>query len=242
MAERFGVPVLLGVDQQHFTSERTMHFNTAVHLSGSGQVLGTYSKSHLVMFGEYVPFTDWFPVLRRLEPVNALNLALDHGDQPAAFQVGRLRIAPNICYESVLPHVIGNQVRALAKAGQEPDVLVNLTNDGWFWGSSELDMHLVCGVFRAVECRKPFLIAANTGISAWIDANGRIVRRGPKRRTDTLLAEVGPDDRRSWYLRHGDWPAGSCLVVCGLFAVAGYWQGRRRSRPEEPSGGPAEAA
>lgn len=241
VAQRFGVPVLLGVDQQHFTAQRTMHFNSAVHLSASGEVLGTYSKVHLVMFGEYVPFTDWFPVLRRLGPVNALNLALDHGHEPAAFQVGRLRIAPNICYESVLPHVIGNQVRALAHAGQEPDVLVNLTNDGWFWGSSELDMHLVCGVFRAVECRKPFLIAANTGISAWIDANGRIVCRGPKRKTDTLLAEVAPDDRGSWYLRYGDWPAALCLAVCGFFAAAGYWQARRRTQVRMPAGGTAQA-
>ena len=89
---------------------------------------------------------------------------------------------------------IGKTLATLPAEWREPDVLVNLTNDGWFWGSSELDMHLVCGVFRAVECRKPFLIAANTGISAWIDANGRIVCRGPKRKTDTLLAEVAPDD------------------------------------------------
>ena len=68
-------------------------------------------------------------------------------------------------------------------AGNEPDVLVNLTNDGWFYGSNELDLHMICGVFRAVECRKPFLIAANTGISAWIDSDGRIMQRGPRRAT-----------------------------------------------------------
>ena len=84
------------------------------------------------------------------------------------------RIAPNICYETVLPQVIRRQVNALAAEGREPDILVNLTNDGWFWGSSELDMHLACGVFRAVECRKPLLVAANTGFSAWIDGDGNI--------------------------------------------------------------------
>ena len=66
--------------------------------------------------------------------------------------------------------MIRAQVAQLRDEVQEPDVLVNLTNDGWFWGSSELDMHLACAVFRAVECRKPFLIAANTGFSAWIDS------------------------------------------------------------------------
>ena len=109
-------------------------------------------------------------------------------------------------------------------------MLVNLTNDGWFWGSSELDMHLACGVFRAVECRKPFLIAANTGFSAWIDANGQIVKRGPRRATGIVVAETLLDSRRSWYLDHGDWPAGLCLAGCVGLAIAGLgmrWSARR---------------
>ena len=77
----------------------------------------------------------------------------------------------------------------MAAEGREPDVLVNLTNDGWFWGSSELDMHLACGVFRAVECRKPLLIAANTGFSAWIDGDGRIQEQGPRRAAGVIVAE-----------------------------------------------------
>ena len=117
--------------------------------------------------------------------------------------------------------MIRSQVRSLQEQGIEPDVLVNLTNDGWFWGSSELDMHLVCGVFRAVECRKPMLIAANTGFSAWIDADGRIQAQGPRRDADVLLATVAADRRQSWYLRHGDWPAGVCLGACAVFALRG---------------------
>ena len=93
-------------------------------------------------------------------------------------------LVPNICYETVLPHVIRNQLVALRQQGQEPQILVNVTNDGWFWGSSELEQHLACGVFRTVECRRPMVIAANTGISASIDASGRILatrdRRGKR--------------------------------------------------------------
>ena len=133
------------------------------------------------------------------------------------------RIAPNICYETVLPQVIRRQVNTLAAEGREPDILVNLTNDGWFWGSSELDMHLVCGVFRAVECRKPLLVAANTGFSAWIDSDGDIRQQGPRRDTAILLAQPRLDHRRSWYLAHGDWLAGVCLAACGLFAAAGLY-------------------
>ena len=139
-----------------------------------------------------------------------------------------VRLAPNICYETVLPHVIRCQVLDLRAAGREPDVLVNLTNDGWFRGSSELDLHLICGVFRAVECRKPFLVAANTGFSAWIDADGRILQRGPRHDTGTILAEVAADPRDSWYLRHGDWPAGVCLAASVIFAAVGLWDRVRR--------------
>ena len=123
--------------------------------------------------------------------------------------------------------MIRRQVNALAAEGREPDILVNLTNDGWFWGSSELDMHLVCGVFRAVECRKPLLVAANTGFSAWIDSDGNILQQGPRRDTGIILAQPRLDRRRSWYLAHGDWPAGVCLAACGLFAAVGLY-GRMR--------------
>ena len=84
-----------------------------------------------------------------------------------------------------------------------------------------MEMHFACGVFRAVECRRPLLIAANTGISGWIDGDGRVRARGPRRKTDVLLAEVRLDRRDSFYLRSGDWPAGACLIATGVFAVAG---------------------
>ena len=108
-----------------------------------------------------------------------------------------------------------------AQEGIDPQILVNVTNDGWFWASSELEMHLACGVFRTVENRRPMVIAANTGISAWIDGNGRIVERGPKHDTATILADVRLDGRESWYSRHGDWFAGVCLVATIALAVAG---------------------
>jgi apolipoprotein N-acyltransferase len=97
--------------------------------------------------------------------------------------------------------------------------MVNLTNDGWFYGSIELDLHLICGVFRAVEFRKPWVIAANTGFSAWIDGSGRIRALGPRHATGLVLAEVRPDSRRSLYLDWGDWFAGLCLGATVLLAL-----------------------
>jgi len=220
LARRMGTPWLVGIDVWHFEGDQCRFFNSAVLVGPDGVVSARYDKMHLVVFGEYVPLADYLPVLKRLTPIQFQCTA---GRSPTAFEIGSLRVAPNICYETVIPHVIRSQVLALRRAGGEPDVLVNLTNDGWFWGSSELDMHLACGVFRAVECRKPLLIAANTGFSAQIDGDGRIVKQGLRFKEDLILAEVQPDGRRSWYLDHGDWLAGACLAACAVFAMVGLW-------------------
>jgi len=245
LAGQLNASLLLGVDTQAFSADGVRFYNSAALVSRDGELLGRYDKMHRVLFGEYVPFADQFPWLQGFTP---LPISLSAGSRPVSFPVAGLRIAPNICYETVLPHVIRRQVRDLAEQGEEPDVLVNLTNDGWFWGSSELDMHLVCGVFRAVECRKPLLIAANTGFSAWIDSDGRILEQGPRRQAGTILATVAAEGRHSWYLDHGDWPAGCCLAAClvlGAIGVAGRVRARRqgdekgREGDEQATNGPS---
>jgi len=230
-AQFFRRPLILGIDIFHFGTEHVECFNSAIYVDRAGRILDRYDKMHPVFFSEYVPFARYIPCVQQLMP---LGLNLTPGTRPAAFPLGRLRLAPSICYETVLSHVIRRQVNTLSAEGAEPDVLVNLTNDGGFWGSSELEMHLACGVFRAVECRKPLLIAANTGMSAWIDGDGRIIRQGRKRAPDTILAEVQIDRRGSWYLAHGDWPAGLCLLACAVCAGAGL--SRLRKRVPSPSG------
>ena len=229
LAKRLGVPLLLGIDTTHYVgvaedgkdasdgSAAVKYYNSALLISESGEIIGRYDKMHRVIFGEYVPFADRFSWLQKLTP---LPTSLAAGDEAKVFRVGDLRFSPNICYENVLPHVIRRQFNS-CRGGENDnggsddiDVLVNLTNDGWFWGSSELDLHLICGVFRAVECRRPFLIAANTGFSAWIDGDGRILAQGPRRDKKVILAEIRRDGRKSWYLTYGDWPAGICLAFC----------------------------
>jgi apolipoprotein N-acyltransferase len=102
---------------------------------------------------------------------------------------------------------------------------VNVTNDGWFWGTGMLDLHFRCGVFRAVENRKPLLVVANTGISTFVDGNGVIRQRGARRQPQVLVAEVRADGRRSAYLAVGDLPAWGCMAACMGLALAGM---RRR--------------
>ncbi len=223
VAEGLGTRMLLGSDAVRYMAEGTEVRNAAIYVSSSGEILGEYDKMHLVMFGEYIPFADKLKWLYSLTP---LSMGITAGEKPAAFQLGSVRFAPNICYESVLPQIIRGQILALKADGREPDLLINVTNDGWFWGSSELDMHLACAVFRAVEFRKPFLIAANTGFSASIDGDGRILVKGPRRAREALLAEVRKDGRGSLYLLYGDWFAGACLAFCLGVGAAGWFGGK----------------
>jgi len=227
-ARNFNTPLLLGIDTVQFTADadQPRRYNSALFADRHGKAVSRYDKHQLVWFGEFIPLAEYFPWLYRLTPLSG---GLSRGTRAEAFRVGPALLSPNICYESTVSHLIRDQVNQLRAEGTEPDVLVNLTNDGWFWGSSELDMHLACGVFRAIECRKPFLIAANTGFSASIDSDGRILRQGPRRDTEVLIATPELDTRGSWYLDHGDWPAGLCLTACLALAAIG-WR-TRTTRP-----------
>ncbi|MCO6458032.1 MAG: apolipoprotein N-acyltransferase [Pirellulaceae bacterium] len=222
--------LLVGTDVE-YVRDRVPHFyNTAMLLDARGGVAGRYFKMHPVMFGEYVPLADWLPWLYRLTP---LTQGLSAGREPQGFEVAGFRLCPNICFESTVPHLIRRQVRVLERRGESPDILVSITNDGWFRGSSILDLHLACAVFRSVEHRRPSLIAANTGITAWIDGSGRVLDRIGALRDDYLVASVARDRRSAWYTRLGDLPAGLCLAATVAVGVAGCFRRQRlgRSRP-----------
>ena len=109
-------------------------------------------------------------------------------------QAEPLLFAPHICFESLIPHYVKEQVRELTAAGAEPDVLVCLSNDGWFRNGSQTDGHLATQVFRAVENRKPVVAATHGGFSAHIDQAGRVRSRGARGGTEVVAAEVLPVD------------------------------------------------
>jgi apolipoprotein N-acyltransferase len=215
-------------------------YNAALLADSEGQVIARYYKMHPVMFGEYIPFADSFPWLYRITPMTG---GLSVGDGPRVFEVGGLALSPSICFESVVPHLIRSQVAELERRGTPADVLVNVTNDGWFWGTAILDLHFRSAIFRAIENRKPVVIAANTGISAWIDGNGRVLAQGPRRAPQVLFADVVPDGRASPYHWIGDWPATICGLVCLVLAAIGWCKvTRSRASKREESASPCEKA
>jgi apolipoprotein N-acyltransferase len=221
-ARRYGTTWLVGLDKQVLTPRvpaGAESFNCGLFLAADGTPLACYAKMHPVMFGEYVPFAERFPFLYRLTPLPG---GLSAGRTPVAATIAGRRVAVNICYETTLPEAVRSLVNTLAAEAARPEVLVNLTNDGWFWGSSELDMHLTAAVFRAVEVRTPIVIAANTGFSAWIDGSGRLLARGPRRATATLRALVRPDGRTSPWLVTGSLAGWACVAVAGALTLGPF--------------------
>jgi apolipoprotein N-acyltransferase len=227
-ARRLNRPLLAGLTAGEFEGDKTRAYNSAVLISADGTPGVRYDKQHRVIFGEFTPLADVIPFLHHLTPLTG---GVEAGARPETFVIDGVRLAPNICYETTLARVIRRQMAELGGRGEEPDVLVNVTNDGWFYGSSELDIHLACGVFRAVECRKPLVIAANTGFSGHIDSRGRVLWQGPRRAEATHTADVAAprSSGPTFYVRYGDWLAQACLAAGFALATVGLWQRRRAS-------------
>lgn len=206
-------------------------FNSALFVDPSRGIGGRYDKQHRVPFGEYLPLAETLPFLGSLTPYRG-NYGIKAGQRGVAFEYKGARFAPVICFEDTVPQVVRQSVRdAMADDAQhrKVDVLLNLTNDGWFHGSSEHDQHLITAAFRAVELRTPMVRAVNTGISAIIDGDGAIRARAVNRKTgkskqvEAVVCDFVPlDNRQSFYLRGGDWFAQLCLAVCGVSLIAGF--------------------
>jgi apolipoprotein N-acyltransferase len=144
-------------------------YNTALMMDAAGNVTGSYDKVFLMAFGEYIPFYDRIPWFTKIFP-EASNLS--RGSEPASFPLhtgaGDFKLGPLICYEDILPSF----ARRVAKLS--PNAFVNITNDAWFGRTAEPYQHLALAVFRAVENRLELVRAVNTGVSAHIDAAGRV--------------------------------------------------------------------
>ncbi len=219
------ISLVVGTDAEHYGDGRVDRYNASLLLGEQGEVLDQYHKMHLVMFGEYVPWGEYFPSLYQWTPLPG---GLTPGKEATVYEISGTRFAPSICYETVLPHVIRGQLLELEMKEQSPDVLLSQTNDGWFWGSAALDMHLICGVFRAVEFRLPLLIAANTGFSASIDGRGRVSSQGPRRKAKVLFVRPQLEPLESFYLRAGDILGASCTIFILFLLVRSLFSALRR--------------
>jgi apolipoprotein N-acyltransferase len=189
--------------------------NSAVLLGPKGQEVAKYDKIHLVPFGEYVP--RFFSFVNRITKEAGDFVP---GDTIRVLPAGSDKLGVFICYESAFPDL----VRQFTRNGA--DVLVNLSNDGYFGRSDAHRQHLLIARMRAVENRRFLIRATNDGITAVIDPGGAIVKA--LRPYSELAAPVhyGVVHQTTFYARHGDWFAWGCLIVgVGL----GLWNLRRKA-------------
>ncbi|MBI5509446.1 MAG: apolipoprotein N-acyltransferase [Deltaproteobacteria bacterium] len=173
-------------------------YNSAFLVDGDGTVLGTYDKTYLLAFGEYLPFGDWLPILYRWSPHTS---HFRRGTHTKPLTLNGVSYGLLICYEDILPGFV-RQVM-----DHEPQVLVNVTNDAWFGKSREPRIHLALALFRAVEHRRFLVRATNTGISAFVDPVGRILSETPIFARANLVETITPLSGRTLYASYGDWVA-----------------------------------
>ncbi len=190
------VPMLLGIQR----AEGALYFNSLVVLDRGGAVIASYDKHHLVPFGEYVPFGDQMARFGISAFAAQAGNGYSAGPGGQVLDLGRAgKVLPLICYEAVFPQDLRTAERA--------DWIVQVTNDGWFGNLAGPWQHLAQARLRAIEQGLPLLRAANTGITAVIDAKGRVLQSLPLNSDGWLDADVPPSLATTAYARYGDMPA-----------------------------------
>ncbi len=229
IADKAGCNLLLGTLDYDFGSDgRAEADYNAAMLRATGDLrYQIYRKMHLVPFGEFVPFRHSFPLF-----------AWIIGDQvPGDFAAGTepgvflahdpdVRLGPLICFEDT----VGRVARQPVLLGAQ--VLVNITNDGWFGRTAANQQQLAESVFRAAENRRPLVRCANTGVTAFVDATGRVTQLLRELGTGSVFAagvlageiKVSVDPALTFYTRHGEVFSGACFAAAGLLAFLRLWR------------------
>ncbi len=179
-------------------------FNSAGLISPEGELTARYDKTHLVPFGEYIPFKRFVPFMNMLTDQIG-NFGWGHSREP--LDAGGQKLGVFICYESIFP----NEVREYVQRGSE--VLINLTNDGWYGDSGAWKQHLQMTQMRAIENQRWLLVGTNTGMTASVDPYGRIVAATGRKFRTALVAPYGLLSGTTFYTRYGDWFAYLCAII-----------------------------
>jgi apolipoprotein N-acyltransferase len=211
-------------------------YNAALLISDGGDRVQVYRKIHLVPFGEYVPGRHTVPLLAQIV-----------GDQvPGDFKEGKdytlftltsteIHVAPLICFEDT----IGELTRQFVLSNESSpgaNLLVDVTNDGWFERSAGSHQHLANAIFRCVETRRPMIRAANTGVTCFINQFGRVTQilrddTGSTFTEGVLAGEikVPTDQELTFYVRHGELFAKACaaITVASILVLLGVRRWKR---------------
>ena len=185
-------------------------FNSAIVVDPQGHVTGRYDKIHLVPFGEFVPFKDLLVFAQKLTREVG---DLGRGTERKVFDINGTRVGVFICYESVFP----DEVRQFAGNGAQ--VLINISNDGWYGDTSAPYQHLQMARMRALENHRWMLVDTNSGITSAIDPFGRVIAQAPRNVRTAIRVPYTPLIETTFYMRNGDIFAWLCVVISVLAVI-----------------------
>ncbi|MEY4615210.1 MAG: hypothetical protein RJB66_170 [Pseudomonadota bacterium] len=210
--------LITGGYSKEIRSQKPDDSYNALFMLGAQRALSPtpYRKKHLLAFGEYTPFGDWFPYLTEISPSGK---GFSRGPGPQSLTLSdpffnNLQIAPQICYEALYPEF--SRIGTLAGA----QILVNLTNDSWFGPNSEPFQHMSMTFARAIENRRPLLRVTNTGFTSAVEASGKILNLSPLYDEWFSLFKIPYQEKpvMTLYTRYGDlWP-----IVVLFFTLVGF--------------------
>ncbi|MBM4055842.1 MAG: apolipoprotein N-acyltransferase [Planctomycetes bacterium] len=227
LAQELNANLLLGGISLFLFEDDQKYFNSVYFYGRNGKLLERYDKIHLVPFGEFTPLKKYFPFLSKLVPYS---VGLSHGEKSTLFHLKTLQdqdfnFGASICYEDTVPSLI----RKLKRQGA--DFVFNVTNDGWFHNSAELEQHLAIMVFRAVENRVCMARAANTGISAFVGPDGTIydkltdVEGRQKEISGTIFNRIRLIKKRNtFYTLFGEWFSIICVTGTGGMILSSFFK------------------
>ena len=207
-----GQSVLFGILERSY--ERSVDgriYNSVMLIGGEGRQ--SYRKRHLVPFGEYFPVPPSVREWMKMQNLPHADLAKGADIQPLLTAADGTRFGVAICYEDAYG---AEQLYALPDAG----VLINVSNDAWFGDSIAPHQHLEIARMRSLEFGRPALRSTNTGISAFIGADGELLQTGRQFVPERLTADIQPRRGMTPYASGGNWPIlGLCLAILGLFWI-----------------------
>jgi len=198
-------PLIVGGLAADLSPQNEEHdYNAAMVIAPDGNFIGRYEKIHLVPFGEYVPFAEYLTFAHKL---TGRVSAFSRGTERKTFRLNGHRYGIFICYEAVF----ADEVRHFAQLGAE--VLVNISDDGWYGDTSAPWQHLNMARMRAIENRRWLLRDTNNGVTAVIDPYGRVRQSIPRHQIDALPAQYGFREDITFYTAHGDVFAWLCAIL-----------------------------
>jgi apolipoprotein N-acyltransferase len=186
-------------------------YNSAIFVGLDGAVAGRYDKIHLVPWGEYIPYKQFFAFAKNLTQQAG---DMTHGWRRIVFWSDSHSFGVFICYEEIF----GDEIRLLVKRGAQ--VLVNISNDGWYGDTCAPWQTLNMSRMRAVENRRWLLRDTNTGLTTIIDPYGRLTASVQRHALMSLAARYGYRSDLTFYTLHGDLFAYLCGIMSFCIIVA----------------------